>query len=41
MTADILHRLHHDHAWTLITAVTLAALGLALTVLAYTAWRPR
>jgi hypothetical protein len=35
--ADTLHRLHHDSGWTVLAAITLATLGLAMAVLSYTA----
>jgi hypothetical protein len=35
--AQALHRLHHDAGWTILAAVTLATLGLALAVISYTA----
>lgn len=38
---QFLYRLHHDTGWTELAAITLAALGAALTTLAYTAWRPK
>lgn len=37
---QLLHRLHYDASWTVVVAITVAALGAAITTLAYTAWSP-